>query len=73
MNSRFCIPFILLVWLLIPVTEAQAYIDPGAGSILLQAVIGGLAAALALGASYWTRIRSALFRRSNQTGSQEHD
>jgi len=69
MNSRFCIPFILFIWLLIPVTEAQAYIDPGAGSILLQAVIGGLAAVAALGASYWSRIRSVLFRRSNRPGS----
>ena len=39
-----------------------AYIDPGSGSIIFQAVIGGaMAAGLAL-ATFWRRI-SSFFRR----------
>ena len=37
--------------------HAQAYLDPGAGSILLQALIGGVAAALVLTKLYWTRLK----------------
>jgi hypothetical protein len=40
------------------ITEAHSYIDPGTGSIILQAIIGGIAA---LGFSiklYWYKIKS---------------
>ena len=53
------------------VTDANAYIDPGTGSYILQLLIAGL-----LGAAYavklsWTRIR-ALFRSLFSRSKQDH-
>ena len=39
-------------------SNAYAYIDPGTGSIMLQALIGGIAAAGAAISFYWSRIKS---------------
>lgn len=38
--------------------EAFAYLDPGTGSILLQAIIGGVASGLFILRMYWRRIKS---------------
>jgi len=35
----------------------QAYLDPGAGSILLQSIVGGIAIVGGLVAHYWGRVR----------------
>lgn len=42
--------------------NAYAYLDPGTASMILQGIIGGIAAALAVGAMYWQRVKS-LFAR----------
>lgn len=39
-----------------------AYVDPGAGSLLLQLLLGGVAGAAVLGKMYWKRL-TGLFRR----------
>jgi hypothetical protein len=36
------------------------YLDPGSGSIILQAVVGGLAAAAVMGKLYWRRFLQVL-------------
>ena len=36
------------------------YLDPGAGSMLLQALAGGLAGLAVVGRLYWARIKRAL-------------
>lgn len=36
------------------------YLDPGSGSIILQAVVGGIAAAAVMGKLYWRRFLQAL-------------
>lgn len=36
---------------------AYAYLDPGTGSIIIQSVIGGIAAAATFGAIYWTKLK----------------
>jgi len=36
-------------------TPAQAYLDPGTGSILLQALLGGFAGLALVGRLYWHR------------------
>jgi hypothetical protein len=44
-----------------------AYIDPGTGTLLLQALLGGTAGALIVGRMYWARIKdfvSSMFSRS---------
>tara|TARA_B100000780_G_C20892217_1_gene355061 strand:- start:444 stop:656 length:213 start_codon:yes stop_codon:yes gene_type:complete len=48
-------------------SNAHAYIDPGSGSILLQALIGGLAAAGASLAVYWAKLKNFIlkFKKKN--------
>ena len=49
-------------------TRAEAYLDPGTGSIVLQVAIGGILAAMATTRLYWKRLRS-LFRRTRGVNS----
>ncbi len=39
---------------------AQAYLDPGSGSMLLQVILGGVAAVGVVLKMYWYRIRAVL-------------
>jgi len=47
------------------ISSAQAYIDPGSGSIILQALLGALAAAGASISIYWNKIKD-LFKKSKK-------
>jgi len=40
--------------------ELNAYIDPGSGSLLVQAIAGGIAAGAVVVKLYWRRVRGAL-------------
>jgi len=51
------VPIVLVSWLLAEV-PAQAYLDPGSGSMLLQVLLGGFAAVAVIGKLYWHRVRS---------------
>lgn len=44
-------------------TPAQAYLDPGTGSILLQALLGGFAGMALVGRLYWHRFLVLIGRR----------
>jgi len=56
--ARWAFLFVLLLpWLVAPKT-AQAYLDPGTGSILLQLIIGGVAGLGVIAKLYWHRVRS---------------
>ena len=46
--------------LLIFLTSAHAYLDPGTGSIILQAIIGAIAAAATFLKFYWLKILKLL-------------
>ena len=46
----------------------HAYLDPGTGSIVIQAVIAGVVGALSLGRLYWHKLRS-VFRSSDSASS----
>ena len=37
--------------------DAQAYLDPGTGSMLLQLLLGGVAGVLVIGKLYWQRVK----------------
>lgn len=43
---------------------AHAYIDPGAGSIFLQGLLGLIATTSAIGIAYWRSVKSFLARFS---------
>ena len=50
------------------VTNAYAYLDPGTGSFILQAIIGFLAALSAGFLYYWTKVKNfflKLFKKNN--------
>jgi hypothetical protein len=48
-----------------PLEMRFAYLDPGTGSLILQAVVAGLAGAAVAITTYWARIRR-LFRRGSR-------
>lgn len=63
MVRRVC--FLLFLLALVLPRDAYAYLDPGAGSMVVQAVVAGLAAAAYLLRSYVRRI-GALFGRGGK-------
>ncbi len=48
-----------------PLEIRVAYLDPGTGSLILQALIAALAGAVVVITSYWQKIRT-FFRRSSR-------
>ena len=51
--------FLFLIFGLISYTSpAYAYLDPGTGSMLLQGLIGGIAAAIAFLSIYWQKVKA---------------
>jgi hypothetical protein len=50
--------------------QVLAYLDPGSGSVILQAIVGGTAA-VAVTAKLWWRRFTGLFRRADRKGSTE--
>jgi hypothetical protein len=47
------------------VTATLAYIDPGTGSLLLQMIVGGVAAGAVAAKLYWRRLKRLVgFRRA---------
>lgn len=39
-------------------TPAYAYLDPGTGSMMLQALLGAIAGSLVIGRLYWQKIKN---------------
>ena len=50
--------FILIFFYFILISRANAYIDPGSGSIILQAIVGALAAGSLTIKFYWSKIKN---------------
>ena len=50
---------------------AHAYLDPGTGSVILQAVIGGVAIGLLVLKRQWARIRAFFSRRPASTSESD--
>jgi hypothetical protein len=51
------------------VSPAYAYLDPGTGSIILQGIIGGVAAGAAIIGIYWQKVKA--FFSSDIASSEE--
>ena len=49
---------------------AEAYLDPGAGSLLLQVLLGGIAAAGVVARLFWHRL-TAPFRRGKPANQEQ--
>jgi len=61
---------LMFIGLLILADNAHAYIDPGSGTLMLQALIGVLAAGLIAIKAYWHKIKY-LFSRSKHSHPKE--
>ena len=44
-------------------SDAHAYIDPGTGSMILQAVLGGVAGGILVIRLYWRKVRDLIVGR----------
>lgn len=60
----FIVVSITVFWL-VSTIPAYAYLDPGSGSMLLQLLLGGVAALAVILKFYWNRFLS-LFRRDKK-------
>jgi len=49
---------------------AWAYLDPGTGSMILQAMLGGIVGAMVVGKVYWHRFRAFLTSRLSDKSSE---
>ncbi len=49
-----------IILLLFIFSDAVAYLDPGTGSMLLQVILGGVAAVAVAIKLYWHKLRAAL-------------
>ena len=49
---------VVLILLVSASSPAYAYLDPGSGAMILQAMLAGIAGALAVLRLYWGRLRS---------------
>jgi len=63
--------WLLTLVLLAVVSPAQAYLDPGTGSMLLQVILGGLAAVGVALKLYWHKLRVALGLRRKPAAEDE--
>lgn len=62
---------LVLATLLFP-TPGYAYLDPGTGSIIVQAIIGAVAAAGTVLALYWQKVKN-FFRRDQKDSSDRNN
>lgn len=62
----------LTYFALLPST-ANAYIDPGTGSIVLQALLGGIAGIAYLLRLYWSKIKSLFGHADKKTSAPRND
>lgn len=44
-------------------SQAYAYLDPGAGSMILQIILGGIAGLAVFGRLFWKKLKSGLFTK----------
>jgi hypothetical protein len=54
----------LILFLALTVEPAYCYLDPGAGSMLAQLIMGGMAGVLVVFKLYWNKVKG-LFIKSN--------
>jgi hypothetical protein len=62
---------VAILFLLLFMNTAQAYLDPGTGSMLLQVILGGVAAVGVIIKLYWYKILSFLGIKKKQPVESE--
>ena len=52
---------------------AYAYLDPGSGSIILQAILGFIAASLATISFYWSKLKTFIYKLFKKNKKSERN
>lgn len=65
--------FFLAVLLMLIASDTLAYLDPGTGSMLLQVILGGIAAVGVAIKLYWHKLRAALGMAKKADPEDESD
>jgi hypothetical protein len=60
--------FLVLAVILLAEAPAEAYLDPGAGSMLVQLVLGGVAGLAVVGKLLWHRLTVPFRKRDPDAG-----
>ena len=60
-----------LIFILFINNKAFAYLDPGTGSIILQAIIGGIVAGATYCSIYWQKIKNFFNKRNNKKNKKD--
>tara|TARA_Y100001968_G_C19137592_1_gene609871 strand:- start:360 stop:572 length:213 start_codon:yes stop_codon:yes gene_type:complete len=63
--------FTILVLVLIFPRQAQAYIDPASGSVVVSAIISAIVALIVAVRTYWAKLVRSLKRENNSTQEPE--
>ncbi len=71
MKSRRLIAFTVGVLAIASSSPAYAYLDPGTGTMLLQAILGAVAVGLVTLKFYWQRVVSSLSRMFGRQGRDQ--
>ena len=62
----------LALWAMLGyVPAAHAYLDPGTGSMMLQAIVGAIAGFALVGRLYWSKIKGFFLRREDKLETNE--
>ena len=72
-NNWYRCVLITLLSIFIYVPEAHAYIDPGSGSMILQAIVASIAAGFAFFSVFWQRIKVRFFSAKSDVKKEETD
>jgi hypothetical protein len=66
--------FLFLIFGLISYTSpAYAYLDPGTGSMLIQGLIGGIAATISFLSIYWQKVKEFFGKKEVDKGTMDKD
>jgi hypothetical protein len=65
--------FVFILYLMLNSANANAYIDPGTGSLLLQGLIAGIAAGAYTLKLYWYRFKSFFSRKDDKDEDLEEE
>lgn len=69
-SSRYFPVFLALVVTLTVSVPAYAYLDPGTGSVIYQALIVAFLAAAAAGRFWWTKVKGLFGGSSSQSADE---
>jgi hypothetical protein len=64
---------LITVFLMLMISDAVAYLDPGTGSMLLQVILGGIAAVGVAIKLYWHKLRAAFGMAKKPDPEEETD